>query len=78
MVKAEEEEEQEEEGFVDPELPYQAAEDSREGDSFNVYPSRADEALKTRERSEQITPKPQIVYIWIKKYIINPDSSPAC
>lgn len=47
-VKAEEEEE--EEGFVDPELPYQVAEDGREGDSFNMFPSRADEALKTRKR----------------------------
>ncbi len=44
-VKAEEEEE--EEGFVDPELPYQVAEDGKEGDSFNMFPSRADEALKT-------------------------------
>uniref|UniRef100_A0A672HCP7 Rho guanine nucleotide exchange factor (GEF) 12a n=1 Tax=Salarias fasciatus TaxID=181472 RepID=A0A672HCP7_SALFA len=50
-VKAEEEEE-EEEGFVDPELPYQAAEDIRGGDSFNVFPSRADEALKTRKLTE--------------------------
>lgn len=54
-VKAEEEEE--EEGFVDPELPYQAAEDGREGDSFNIFPSRADEALKTCKRAEQITQK---------------------
>ncbi|XP_075892146.1 rho guanine nucleotide exchange factor 12 isoform X4 [Nelusetta ayraudi] len=47
-VKAgEEEEEEEEEGFVDPEPPYQAAEDGKEGDLFNVFPSRADEALKT-------------------------------
>ncbi|XP_034460487.1 rho guanine nucleotide exchange factor 12 isoform X2 [Hippoglossus hippoglossus] len=52
-VKAEEEE-QEEEGFVDPELPYQAAEDGREGDSFNVYPSRADEALKTLAALKQV------------------------
>ncbi|CAN9511359.1 unnamed protein product [Ophioblennius macclurei] len=51
-VKAEEEEE--EEGFVDPELPYQAAEDSREGDSFNVFPSRADEALKTLAALKQV------------------------
>ncbi|XP_019943935.2 rho guanine nucleotide exchange factor 12 isoform X2 [Paralichthys olivaceus] len=50
-VKAEEEEE---EGFVDPELPYQAAEDGREGDSFNVYPSRADEALKTLAALKQV------------------------
>lgn len=47
-VKAGEEEE-EEEGFVDPELPYQVAEDGKDGDLFNVFPSRADEALKTRE-----------------------------
>lgn len=40
-------EEDEEEGFVDPELPYREADDSREGDSFNMFPSRADEALKT-------------------------------
>ncbi|CAB1443700.1 unnamed protein product, partial [Pleuronectes platessa] len=52
MTKAEEEE-QEEEGFVDPELPYRAA-DGREGDSFNVYPSRADEALKTLAALKQV------------------------
>ncbi|XP_029963816.1 rho guanine nucleotide exchange factor 12 isoform X2 [Salarias fasciatus] len=52
-VKAEEEEE-EEEGFVDPELPYQAAEDIRGGDSFNVFPSRADEALKTLAALKQV------------------------
>ncbi|KAK0152584.1 Rho guanine nucleotide exchange factor 12 [Merluccius polli] len=46
-AKAEEEEEEEEEGFVDPELSYQAAEEGGEGDSFSLYPSRADEALKT-------------------------------
>lgn len=53
-VKAGEEEGEEEgeEGFVDPELPYQAAEDGKEGDLFNVFPSRADEALKTRELAE--------------------------
>uniref|UniRef100_A0A8C6PJ39 Rho guanine nucleotide exchange factor 12 n=1 Tax=Nothobranchius furzeri TaxID=105023 RepID=A0A8C6PJ39_NOTFU len=44
-VKAEEEEE--EGGFVDRVLPYQVAEIDREGDSFDVFPSRADEALKT-------------------------------
>ncbi|XP_053177254.1 rho guanine nucleotide exchange factor 12 isoform X2 [Scomber japonicus] len=48
-VKAEEEEE----GFVDPELPYQVAEDGR-GDSFNMYPSRADEALKTLAALKQV------------------------
>lgn len=36
-----------EEGFIDPGLPYQVAEEPREGDSFDVFPSRADEALKT-------------------------------
>ncbi|KAM7399462.1 hypothetical protein PAMP_018733 [Pampus punctatissimus] len=51
-VKAEEEEE--EEGFVDPELPYQVAEDGREGDSFNMFPSRADEALKTLAALKQV------------------------
>ncbi|KAM7413310.1 hypothetical protein PAMA_020614 [Pampus argenteus] len=50
-VKAEEEEE---EGFVDPELPYQVAEDGREGDSFNMFPSRADEALKTLAALKQV------------------------
>ncbi|KAM8852981.1 rho guanine nucleotide exchange factor 12 isoform 1-T1 [Synchiropus picturatus] len=44
VVKAEEEEE---EGFVDPELPFPVSDDSREGDFFNQFPSRADEALKT-------------------------------
>lgn len=54
-VKAgEEEEEEEEEGFVDPEPPYQVAEDGKEGDLFNVFPSRADEALKTRELARPI------------------------
>lgn len=52
-VKAEEEEEEEEEGFVDPELPYPVAEDGKEGDLFNMFPSRADEALKTRKHTEQ-------------------------
>ncbi|XP_067363547.1 rho guanine nucleotide exchange factor 12 isoform X3 [Channa argus] len=51
-VKAEEEEE--EEGFVDPELSYQVADDCREGDSFNVFPSRADEALKTLAALKQV------------------------
>lgn len=48
--------EDEEEGFVDPELPYQAAEDGKEGDLFNVFPSRADEALKTREPADPNLP----------------------
>ncbi|XP_031716581.1 rho guanine nucleotide exchange factor 12 isoform X5 [Anarrhichthys ocellatus] len=52
-IKAEEEEE-EEEGFVDPEFPYQAAEDGKEGDSFNMFPSRADEALKTLAALKQV------------------------
>ncbi|XP_058489687.1 rho guanine nucleotide exchange factor 12 isoform X2 [Solea solea] len=51
-VKAAEEEE--EEGFVDPELPYQVAEDCRGGDSFNAFPSRADEALKTLAALKQV------------------------
>ncbi|XP_023137582.1 rho guanine nucleotide exchange factor 12 isoform X1 [Amphiprion ocellaris] len=50
-VKAEEEEE---EGFVDPELPYQVAEDGREGDSFSMFPLRADEALKTLAALKQV------------------------
>ncbi|XP_029302413.1 rho guanine nucleotide exchange factor 12 isoform X3 [Cottoperca gobio] len=50
-VKAEEEEE--EEGFVDPELPYQVAEEGK-GDSFNMFPSRADEALKTLAALKQV------------------------
>uniref|UniRef100_A0A8C3A236 Rho guanine nucleotide exchange factor 12 n=1 Tax=Cyclopterus lumpus TaxID=8103 RepID=A0A8C3A236_CYCLU len=49
-------EEEEEEGFVDPELPYQAAKDGKGGDSFNMFPSRADEALKTCKHTEQMTP----------------------
>ncbi|XP_023258718.1 rho guanine nucleotide exchange factor 12 isoform X2 [Seriola lalandi dorsalis] len=49
-----EKEEEEEEGFVDPELPYQVAEDGREGDSFNIFPSRADEALKTLAALKQV------------------------
>uniref|UniRef100_UPI0037E91B8C rho guanine nucleotide exchange factor 12 isoform X2 n=1 Tax=Semicossyphus pulcher TaxID=241346 RepID=UPI0037E91B8C len=48
------EEVEEEEGFVDPELPYQAAEDGKEGDSFNMFPSRADEALKTLAALKQV------------------------
>lgn len=47
--------EEEEEGFVDPELPYQVAEDGKEGDSFNMFPSRADEALKTCKYNEYIS-----------------------
>nr|XP_020510100.1 rho guanine nucleotide exchange factor 12 isoform X2 [Labrus bergylta] len=48
------EEEEEEEGFVDPELPYQVAEDRKEADSFNMFPSRADEALKTLAALKQV------------------------
>uniref|UniRef100_A0A3Q2CKQ0 Rho guanine nucleotide exchange factor (GEF) 12a n=1 Tax=Cyprinodon variegatus TaxID=28743 RepID=A0A3Q2CKQ0_CYPVA len=40
-------EEEEEEGFLEPEIPFQVSEADREGDSFDVFPSRADEALKT-------------------------------
>nr|XP_057935801.1 rho guanine nucleotide exchange factor 12 isoform X7 [Doryrhamphus excisus] len=46
-------EEEEEEGFVDPELPYQGTEDGGR-DSFNVFPSRADEALKTLSSLKQV------------------------
>ncbi|XP_076002121.1 rho guanine nucleotide exchange factor 12 isoform X2 [Genypterus blacodes] len=46
--------EEEEEGFVDPELPYQTPEDVREGDSFCLFPSRADEALKTLAALKQV------------------------
>lgn len=38
---------------MDPELPYPGAEDGKEGDLFNMFPSRADEALKTRKHTEQ-------------------------
>uniref|UniRef100_A0A3Q3IXU9 Rho guanine nucleotide exchange factor (GEF) 12a n=1 Tax=Monopterus albus TaxID=43700 RepID=A0A3Q3IXU9_MONAL len=47
-------EEEEEEGFVDPELPYQVADDSREGNAFNTFTSRADEALKTVAALKQV------------------------
>uniref|UniRef100_A0A3P9LK15 Rho guanine nucleotide exchange factor 12 n=1 Tax=Oryzias latipes TaxID=8090 RepID=A0A3P9LK15_ORYLA len=43
-----------EEGFIDPGLPYQVAEEPREGDSFDVFPSRADEALKTLAALKQV------------------------
>ena len=36
------------------ELPYQVTEDVREGNLLDVFPSRADEALKTCEYTEQI------------------------
>uniref|UniRef100_A0A669DJ61 Rho guanine nucleotide exchange factor 12 n=1 Tax=Oreochromis niloticus TaxID=8128 RepID=A0A669DJ61_ORENI len=45
--------EEEEEGFVDPELSYPVAEDCR-GASFNMFPSRADEALKTLAALKQV------------------------
>lgn len=38
---------EEEEGFLDPELSCEVSEVDREGDSFDVFPSRAEEALKT-------------------------------
>lgn len=60
-VKAEEEEE--EEGFVDPELPYQVAEDGKGGDSFNMFPSRADEALKTCKHTENRCLKNQVLHM---------------
>ncbi|XP_068615575.1 rho guanine nucleotide exchange factor 12-like, partial [Brachionichthys hirsutus] len=47
------EDEEEEEGFVDPELSYQVAEDGT-ADSFNTFPSRADEALKTLAALKQV------------------------
>ncbi|KAF6736839.1 Rho guanine nucleotide exchange factor 12 [Oryzias melastigma] len=50
----EDEEDDGEEGFVDPGLPYQVAEEPREGDSFDVFPSRADEALKTLAALKQV------------------------
>lgn len=40
---------------MDPELPYQVADDGKEGDSFNMFPSRADEALKTCKHTAQIS-----------------------
>lgn len=43
---------------MDPEFPYQAAEDGKEGDSFDLFPSRADEALKTRKQPTRTTPSP--------------------
>lgn len=46
------EEEEVEEGFVDPELPYRGTEDGST-DSFNVFPSRADEALKTCKHTKK-------------------------
>ncbi|XP_030600317.1 rho guanine nucleotide exchange factor 12 isoform X1 [Archocentrus centrarchus] len=52
-VKTEEEEEEEEERFVDPELSYSVAEDCR-GGSFNMFPLRADEALKTLAALKQV------------------------
>lgn len=50
-VKADEDEE---EGFVKLEMPYEGAEDGREGDSFNMFPSRADEALKSLAALKQV------------------------
>ncbi|XP_041850596.1 rho guanine nucleotide exchange factor 12 isoform X1 [Melanotaenia boesemani] len=50
-VKADEDEE--EGSFANPELPYQAVDDSR-GDSFDSFPSRADEALKTLAALKQV------------------------
>ncbi|XP_061537517.1 rho guanine nucleotide exchange factor 12 isoform X1 [Phycodurus eques] len=51
--EAEKTEEEEEEGFVDPELPYRGTEDCS-ADSFNVFPSRADEAMKTLSALKQV------------------------
>ncbi|XP_037533425.1 rho guanine nucleotide exchange factor 12 [Nematolebias whitei] len=50
----EKKDEEEEEGFVDPELPYQVAEVDREGDLFDAFPSRAEEALKTLAALKQV------------------------
>ncbi|XP_015235910.1 PREDICTED: rho guanine nucleotide exchange factor 12 isoform X2 [Cyprinodon variegatus] len=47
-------EEEEEEGFLEPEIPFQVSEADREGDSFDVFPSRADEALKTLAALKQV------------------------
>ncbi|XP_077466828.1 rho guanine nucleotide exchange factor 12 isoform X2 [Stigmatopora argus] len=47
------EKEEEEEGFGDPELAYRQPEDGGI-DSFNVFPSRADEALKTLAALKQV------------------------
>lgn len=44
-VKAEIEEE--EERFVDPELPYRVTEDGKKRDLYTGFPLRADESLKT-------------------------------
>ncbi|KAK7882541.1 hypothetical protein WMY93_028715 [Mugilogobius chulae] len=49
MVKTEEEE-----GFVDTDLNFQVSEESREGDLFNPFPSKADEALKTLAALKQV------------------------
>ncbi|XP_043976514.1 rho guanine nucleotide exchange factor 12 isoform X2 [Gambusia affinis] len=45
---------EEEEGFLDPELLCEVSEVDREGDSFDVFPSRADEALKTLAALKQV------------------------
>ncbi|XP_028320102.1 rho guanine nucleotide exchange factor 12 isoform X2 [Gouania willdenowi] len=52
-VKTEEDEEGEE-GFVDRELSYHVADESQDSDSFNVFPSKADEALKTLAALKQV------------------------
>ncbi|XP_061575326.1 rho guanine nucleotide exchange factor 12 isoform X1 [Cololabis saira] len=51
-VKADDEEE--EGSFVDPDLPYQVTGDVREGNLFEAFPSRADEALKTLAALKQV------------------------
>ncbi|CAL1570422.1 unnamed protein product [Knipowitschia caucasica] len=43
-----------EEGFVDTHLHFQVSEESREGDFFNPFPSKADEALKTLAALKQV------------------------
>ncbi|KAM4742804.1 rho guanine nucleotide exchange factor 12 isoform 2-T2 [Anableps anableps] len=45
---------EEEEGFLDPEISCEVSEVEREGDSFDEFPSRADEALKTLAALKQV------------------------
>ncbi|XP_061734243.1 rho guanine nucleotide exchange factor 12 isoform X2 [Nerophis ophidion] len=53
VAKADGAAEEEGGGVMDPELPYQGAGDGGR-DSFNVFPSRADEALKTLSSLKQV------------------------
>ncbi|XP_072319097.1 rho guanine nucleotide exchange factor 12 isoform X2 [Eucyclogobius newberryi] len=45
---------EEEEGFEDTDLHFQVSEESQEGDLFNPFPSKADEALKTLAALKQV------------------------